>query len=65
MAKKNKTYKEAIDEINQIIYQIENEELDVDKLSEKVKEVQTLLIFCKDKLTKTEEEIEKIIEAIN
>jgi exodeoxyribonuclease VII small subunit len=64
MAKKQKTYKEAIDEINQIIEKIENEELDVDQLSENVKEVQNLLKICKDKLTVTEKEIESIIENI-
>ncbi len=65
MAKKNnKTYKEALEEINQIIEKIENEELDVDQLSENVKDVQILLKICKDKLTETEKEIEKIIENI-
>lgn len=64
MAKKSKTYKEAVDEINHIIEKIENEELDVDQLSENVKEVQALLQICRDKLTQTEAEVEKIMKNI-
>jgi len=64
MAKKIKTYKEAVDEINQIIKRIDHDELDVDQLSERVKEVQVLLQICKDKLTQTEKDIEKIMDTI-
>jgi len=58
---KKTTYQEAIDEIELILSQIENEELDIDELSEKVRRVAFLLKFCKDKLQKTNEEVEKIL----
>jgi exodeoxyribonuclease VII small subunit len=64
MNKKKGTYKEAITEIEEILSQIENNELDVDELSEKVKRVTLLINLCKDKLKNTEEEIEKILREI-
>ena len=62
MTKKKISYKDAIEEIEEILLQIENEELDVDDLSEKVKRVSSLIKICKDKLHKTEEEVENILK---
>ncbi|MCU4177168.1 exodeoxyribonuclease VII small subunit [Carboxylicivirga sp. N1Y90] len=59
------TYKEAVGEIEDILQQIENEELDVDELSSKVKRVSALIKTCKDKLHKTEVEVEKILKSID
>ncbi|MCF8374216.1 MAG: exodeoxyribonuclease VII small subunit [Bacteroidales bacterium] len=61
MAKKNLNYKEAITEIEDILSKIENEELDVDELAKNVERVSELLKLCKDKLHKTEAEVEKIL----
>jgi exodeoxyribonuclease VII small subunit len=49
-------------EIEEILEKIENEELDVDELAEKVKRVSVLLKTCKDKLTKTNEQVEQILK---
>lgn len=65
MNKKKGTYKEAITEIDEILALIENNELDVDELSEKVKRVSQLINLCKDKLKNTEEEIEKILREMD
>ncbi len=64
MTKKKVSYNEAIAEIEEILQKIENEELDVDDLSEKVKRVSALIKICKEKLYKTEEEVEKILKEI-
>ena len=65
MAKKTKiSYKEAVTEIKEILEQIEGEELDVDELAEKVKRVSLLIKTCKEKLQKTEEEVENILKEI-
>ncbi|MBI9060914.1 MAG: exodeoxyribonuclease VII small subunit [Marinilabiliaceae bacterium] len=64
MTKKKISYNEAIAEIEEILQKIENEELDVDDLSEKVKRVSALIKICKEKLYKTEEEVEKILKEI-
>lgn len=58
------SYKEAINEIEEILQQIENDEPDVDQLSEKVKRLSSLVSFCRKKLHSTEEEIEKILKEI-
>ncbi len=65
MTKKKVSYNEAIEEIELILQQIENEELDVDDLSEKVKKVSSLIKLCKEKLFNTEEEVEKILKEID
>ncbi len=38
---------------------MENDELDIDQLSEQLKRAKTLVKLCRDKLTKTDEEIKK------
>jgi len=65
MAKKKLSYNEALKEIEEILFKIENEELDIDNLSENVMRATELLKTCKEKLTKTEKEIEKIISDID
>jgi exodeoxyribonuclease VII small subunit len=63
--KKEISYKEAVTEIEEILEKIENEELDVDELADKVKRVSALITICKDKLHKTESEVEKILKDMN
>lgn len=55
-------YEEAIGQLEKIVRQMENNELDVDQLSEQLKRAQQLIQFCRDKLTKTDEEIRQILE---
>lgn len=62
MSLKKITYNEAIAEIEEVLEKIENEELDVDELAEKVKRVSILLKICKEKLFSTNEEVEKILK---
>lgn len=62
MAAKKISYSEAMSEIEEILEKIENEEFDVDELAEKVKRVSVLLKTCKDKLTKTNEQVEQILK---
>jgi exodeoxyribonuclease VII small subunit len=62
MSIKKISYNEAIGEIEAILERIENEELDVDDLAEKVKRVSVLLKLCKDKLLNTNEQVEKILK---
>jgi len=62
MVSKKISYSEAMAEIEEILEKIENEELDVDELAEKVKRVSSLLKTCKDKLTQTNEQVEQILK---
>lgn len=54
------TYEKALDKLQKIISSIENEEISIDELSEKTKEANQLIEFCRTKLRKVEAEIETI-----
>lgn len=45
-----------------IVEKLENNELDIDELSAELKKAQQLIRLCKDKLTKTDAEIKKILD---
>lgn len=64
MAPRKISYKSAIQEIEEILEKIENEELDVDELSDKVKRVSALIKVCKDKLYKTENDVHDILDQL-
>jgi exodeoxyribonuclease VII small subunit len=61
---KELSYKEAYSRLETIQAQIENNQLDIDDLSEKLKEAATLLKLCKDKLFIANEETKTILEEI-
>ena len=54
-------YEQALRELEEIVERMENDELDIDQLSEQLKRAKTLVKLCKDKLTKTDEEIKKLL----
>lgn len=47
--------------LEQIVARMENNELDLDTMSEELKKAQQLIKLCKDKLTKTDLEIRKLL----
>lgn len=61
MVRKDLKYEEAMATLEQIVARMENNELDLDTMSEELKKAQQLIKLCKDKLTKTDQEIRKII----
>ena len=58
-------YNEAVEKLRAIVEDIERGELDVDVLSEKVKEATRLIKLCKEKLFKADEEVKKILEELD
>ena len=54
-------YTEAMMELEEIVAEIEQGEITVDTLSEKVKRASELIKICKSKLTSTEEDVNKIL----
>lgn len=64
MAVKQETYNEAVEKLRKIVADIEKGDLDVDILSEKVKEATRLIKMCKDKLFKADEDVKKILEEL-
>ena len=54
-------YAAAVKELEEIVSKMENDELDIDQMSVQLKRAQELMKLCKEKLTKTDEEIQKIL----
>ena len=61
MDKENLKYEEAVAELEQIVNRMENDELNIDSMGEQLMRAQQLIKLCKAKLTKTDEEIKKIL----
>ena len=55
-------YEEAIKNLESIVSMMESGKLDLDQLEEKLKKAQQLIKLCRDKLTKTDEEISKLLQ---
>ena len=55
-------YEEAVAQLEAIVRRMETGELDLDSLADELKKAQKLIKMCKDKLTKTDEEIKKMLE---
>ena len=61
MDTKKETYSQAMERLEKIVNQIDNNELEIDMLAEKIKEANEIIAFCSDKLTKADREIEKLL----
>ena len=62
MAKEKISYDNAVKEIETTLEKIEAGDLGVDELAEKVGRVTELLKICRDRLHKTEEQIDQILD---
>ncbi len=62
---KEQKYEAAMRQLEDIAAKMENGERDIDSLSEQLKTAQKLIKQCKGKLTKTDEDIRKILGAEN
>ncbi len=60
--KKNFEYEEAVEQLEQIVRKMENDELDIDSLTDELRKAQELIKLCKAKLTSTDAEIKKMLE---
>lgn len=54
-------YETAMQQLETIAQRLESGELDIDSLSEQLKTAQQLVKQCRERLTKTDEEIKKIL----
>lgn len=62
---KKKSYEAQIEELESIINEIENEEIAVDVLAEKVKRAAELIRNCQQVLKNTESEVSSILKDLN
>jgi exodeoxyribonuclease VII small subunit len=58
---KEPNYTEAFEELQNIVSEIERGEITVDVLSERVKRAALLIKICKQKLSSTEEDVNRIL----
>ena len=61
MKDKKTNYTHAFEELQSIVKKMETADISVDELSANIKRATALIKICKDKLLKTEEEINAII----
>ena len=64
MTSEKLNYIKAFEELQQIVQEIEQGEISVDELSQKVKRAATLIKICKDKLSSTEEDVSIILKEL-
>lgn len=62
MKQGHKTYEEALHELEAIVDKMKNNQLGLDELTSQLKHAQQLIKLCKDRLTKTDTEIRRILE---
>jgi exodeoxyribonuclease VII small subunit len=55
-------YEEAMRQLQEIVRKMENDELDIDQMTEQLKRAQELIKLCRDKLMKTDEEIHNLLK---
>ncbi|OFY65241.1 MAG: exodeoxyribonuclease VII small subunit [Bacteroidetes bacterium RIFCSPLOWO2_02_FULL_36_8] len=56
------TYAKAMVELETILIKIENDELDLEQLTDKLKRANELIRLCREKLHTTEKEVENILK---
>lgn len=54
-------YEEAIKKLEGIVEKMENGELDIDQMAEQLKEAQKLVKMCKERLSKVDEDVKKVL----
>lgn len=62
MAKKELTYNAALEELKMILQRLEGQEVNIDQIADDVKRSSELIKFCREKLRKTEGEVESILK---
>ena len=57
MEREKLSYAEAMNELESIVERVEQNAMDIDDLTERLKRAQELVKFCRERLLKTEEEV--------
>lgn len=63
--KSSLNYTKAFEELQRIVAEIEDGDISIDVLSEKVKRAASLIKICKDKLRETETDVAKILKDLD
>ena len=61
----NITYTQAVERLEEIMNRVQNGGMDVDNLAVALKEASALLLFCRGKLYKVDEEVKQLLEGMD
>ncbi len=61
MARETK-YEDAVHKLEDIVERLENDQLGIDEMTAELKKAQQLIKLCKERLSKTDAEIRKILD---
>jgi exodeoxyribonuclease VII small subunit len=64
MEKQELSYEQAYQELQTIIKEMENNDISIDVLADKIKRALELINLCKDKISKIEVDVDKIVKTI-
>lgn len=62
---KEVNYETAVRQLESIVQRMEKDELSIDELTDQLKTAQKLIKLCKERLTKADEEIRKVLDEEN
>lgn len=65
MAKKEKTYDNALEELENLMVEIETKDLSINELMSKVKIATELIQFCKKQLTEIDKEVQNVLDKLD
>lgn len=63
MEREKLSYAEAMNELESIVERVEQNAMDIDDLTKRLKRAQELVKFCRERLLKTEEEVKSILSS--
>lgn len=58
------SYTQAFEELQEIVADMENSQITIDELDQRIKRASELLKICKDKLFTTEKNVQQVLEEI-
>ena len=61
---KIKSYEKAAEELEELVQQLENDEISIDVLAEKLERASKLIKYCREKLRSTEKKVGDILEEL-
>lgn len=64
MASESLTYASAMKELEEIVQQLQHPDCDIDQLCDLTRRSTVLIKFCKEKLTKTDEELVELLDKL-
>ncbi|HMM12219.1 MAG TPA: exodeoxyribonuclease VII small subunit [Bacteroidales bacterium] len=65
MKKEHPTFEEAFKELEDIVRSLENNTLTIDDMAARIERASQLVAFCRDKLTSTDLEVQKILRNLD